>query len=105
MPTPTARDILGRIAHDAAFARGAAFEAGYFDRVTGRMEFAPLAPESLSSPLCGTLRLSAPDGTLATIPLHRLRVIRRNGQVVWSRPGPALGTSGVCREVPAAGTE
>ena len=92
MPTPTVRDILGRVAHDVAFARGATFEAGYFDRVARRVVFVPLAPESLPTPLCGTLQLLAPDGTLATIPLHRLRVIRRNGQMVWSRPGPALRT-------------
>ena len=85
----TARDVLGRIAHDAAFRRGAAFEAGYYDRVADRVFFAPLSPDALPSPLRGRIALCAPDGAVASVPLHRLRVIRRNGQTIWSRPGAA----------------
>ena len=85
----TVRDILGRVAHDDAFVGGATFEVGYYDRVADRVVFVSLAPSSLPSPLGGTLQLATPEGVVASIPLHRVRVIRRNGVAIWSRPGAA----------------
>ena len=78
------QQLLHRIQHDAKFAHGE-FTLGCFDRIEGRIVPVPLSEvEFVASERM--LRFVDADGRLHRIPLHRIREVRKNGQLIWSRP-------------------
>ncbi len=78
-------ELLDRIKWDAEFGKGA-FALGYYDRVLRRELVVPLARVAVVE---GTLTFEDEEGTTRTIPFHRVRVVYRNGVVIWRRPDRA----------------
>jgi uncharacterized protein (UPF0248 family) len=81
------QDLLHRIQWDSALA-GSAFEIGYLDHVEGRIVRVPIAAVTLSRRAPEALRVVDAGGMARTIPLHRVRVVWRDGAVIWERPLP-----------------
>jgi uncharacterized protein (UPF0248 family) len=79
------RDLLNRIRWDREFAK-ATFEIGYLDHVERRTILVPF--RSLHFPEGDSFSFQVEDesGELMTIPLHRIREVRRNGALIWQRP-------------------
>jgi uncharacterized protein (UPF0248 family) len=79
------QDLLHRIRWDPEFG-AAAFEVGYLDRVAGGVVRVPFADVRLESGNGLALETADSDGTVHTIPLHRVREVWRNGELIWQRP-------------------
>jgi uncharacterized protein (UPF0248 family) len=78
------QDLLHRIQWDADFG-SAAFEIGYVDRVAGgtvRVPFRDVRVERGQLVVQGAFE---EDGTPISIPLHRVRGVWRNGELIWQR--------------------
>ena len=84
------QDLLHRIRWDPAW-RGGRYDIGYLDRLAGGVVRVPIGPASFEHAPAGALACSDPDGTVVHIPLHRIRVVWRDGIVIWERrpDGPA----------------
>lgn len=79
-------ELLSRIRWDEEFGR-AEFRIGYYDRFADALivvDFAVLEFPADNRFSC-TLRGEA--GELHTIPLHRIRQVFRDGELIWQRPG------------------
>ena len=79
------RALLDRIRWDADYAR-AEFVVGYWDRVAERVVRVPL--RRVSFPAGGHFSFEAveDDGSVHSVPLHRVREVWRDGMRVWQRP-------------------
>lgn len=82
----TIRDWLNRLRWDEQMATGH-WQLGYYDRVLNRVLPADLMPGPGLRLRGDTVELEAPDGRRIRLPLHRARVLRRDGCVVWERRG------------------
>jgi uncharacterized protein (UPF0248 family) len=80
------QDLLHRIQWDREFG-SATFEVGYIDRVAGGTVRVPFRDLRLERGQLVVQNLFEEDGTNATIPLHRVREVRRDGRLIWQR-GP-----------------
>lgn len=78
--------LLHRITWDAEFGKGE-FALGYYDRVLDEEIVVPFTSVALEADRKDTFTLTDPDGVTRRIPLHRVRAVYKNGQVVWKRPG------------------
>lgn len=78
------QDVLHRIQWDPAW-RGSLFELGYVDRVAGTIVRVPLADVGLDSGTPSTLTVRDGAGTVLRIPLHRVRLVWRDGVIFWER--------------------
>ncbi len=79
------REILSRIRWDPEFG-AAEFRIGYLDRVEDRILEIRLPegdPPRVSER--GMLEITDAAGFRVSVPLHRIRWIRRSGRIVWSR--------------------
>ena len=82
------QQLLQRIRWDAEFGR-AEFVFGYYDRVRrgivrvpfDAMRFQPGDPLSVTA--------VDDDGSVHHVPLHRIREVYRNGELIWRRPAPS----------------
>lgn len=83
--------LLNRIRWDADFG-AAKFEIGYWDRVERRIVRVPLSVNAIDPDNPALLDLVDADGATHAIPLHRLRAVWRNGDLIWKRPR-AVNTS------------
>lgn len=81
-------ELLNRVRWDREFG-AARFELGYWDRVEGKIVRIALADAGLDHPEDETFALTAEDGSRVDIPLHRVRQVWRDGELIWSRPDPA----------------
>lgn len=79
-------ELLSRIRWDAEFGKGR-FEIGYYDRITRRVEVVPLSAIHLSAEEPDSFVLIDAAGAAHHIPLHRVRSVYRNGELIWQRPG------------------
>jgi uncharacterized protein (UPF0248 family) len=79
----TIRELLSRIRWDDAFGRGT-FEVGIYDRVADAVEFHDLEELQLEkgNHFSFSLRI---DSEVLTVPFHRIREVRKNGQLIWKR--------------------
>ncbi len=82
------QDVLHRIRWDPGFG-SAAVEIGYVDRVAGGIVRVPFRDLRLGGGRRPALRIVAEDGSVRTIPLHRVRQVWRDGQLVWQRASPS----------------
>lgn len=80
--------LLARIKWDTDFGN-AAFEIGYYDRVTALIVRRPLADLLFEPGNKESFLLMDEEGVYQRIPLHRVREVFRNGALIWQRPGPA----------------
>lgn len=80
------RELLNRIRWDSEFA-GADFRIGYYDRIEDDIVIVPmkrlcLEPNNRFS--FGVYDDST--GIMRRIPLHRIRQVYRNDELIWERP-------------------
>lgn len=80
------QDLLHRIQWDPDFAR-AAFVVGYHDRLTGRLVRVPYPRIRLGAGAQFAFEAQEDDGSVHSVPLHRVRKVWRNGTLIWERPG------------------
>ncbi len=81
------RDLLNRIRWDPAFG-GSRFELAYRDHTAGELVRVPLERVRFPSDGHYFLEVTAADGVAHDVPLHRVRVVWRDGAVIWRRPDP-----------------
>ncbi|HEY5621291.1 MAG TPA: DUF504 domain-containing protein [Pontiella sp.] len=79
----TIRELLSRIRWDTEFGRGA-FEIGIYDRVADALVFHPLEDIRLEHGNRFSFTIVV-DGEAVSIPFHRIREVRKNGQSIWKR--------------------
>jgi uncharacterized protein (UPF0248 family) len=78
------QDLLDRIRWDPEFGKGR-FALGYEDRLAQQEVVVPLVSIRFD-PEREAFSIHDDDGTLAHIPLHRVRTVYKDGVVIWRRP-------------------
>ncbi|QJD29756.1 DUF504 domain-containing protein [Methylococcus geothermalis] len=78
------QDLLHRIRWDAEFGR-AEFRIGYYDRIERRIVQVPLAELAFPEDPPNAFEWIDHLGELRTIPLHRIKEVYRNGELIWQR--------------------
>ena len=81
--------LLARIRHDPAFGRGK-WEVAYLDRAHMGLVRVPLDEMHTSPGVRFMFEVFDEEGARHGIPYHRVREVRRDGKVVWSRLAPRL---------------
>ena len=84
------QDLLRRIQWDPVFGN-AEFEIGYLDRVTGEIVRVPFRRIGFERGAHFALEATEADGSVHTVPLHRVRAVWRNGTLIWQRAPAAPG--------------
>lgn len=87
------RALLDRIRWDPAFGR-ADFVIAYYDRVEGGLVRVPFGALQFEPGAHFAFTAFAPDGAQHTVPLHRVREVWRNGELIWQRAGSETGARG-----------
>lgn len=77
-------ELLNRIRWDEDYG-DADFVIGYYDRVADAIIRVPLADISFEAGDHFDFSLTDEEGREHTIPLHRIRQVYRNGELVWER--------------------
>lgn len=78
------RDLLNRIRWDPAFGAGT-FALGYDDRVAHQESVVSLSSVAMDAGGF-SFSLTDDDGNVVHIPLHRVRCVYRDSEVIWRRP-------------------
>lgn len=78
------QDLLHRMQWDPEFGK-ADFEIGYFDRVTGKIVRVPFRHVRFEKGEHFAFEAVEADGSVHTVPLHRVREVWRNGELIWQR--------------------
>jgi uncharacterized protein (UPF0248 family) len=78
------RELLSRIRWDPAFGHGQ-FEIAYQDRLSPDLQRVPLHSISFPDDRPDMFETTRPDSPTVRIPLHRIREVRRDGQLLWQR--------------------
>ena len=86
----TIRSLLDRVRWDDEFGRGA-FRIGYYDRVKDRIIYVNLDRIAFNEGEHFAFDAWESDGTLHSVPLHRVRQVWRDGELIWERPSPLKG--------------
>jgi uncharacterized protein (UPF0248 family) len=81
--------LLARIRWDREFGRGE-FAIGYWDRVARRIVRVPLARVEFDPANRARLTAFEADGSVHEVPLHRIREVWRDGELIWRRPAPRV---------------
>lgn len=79
-------ELLSRIRWDADYGK-ADFVIGYYDRVAERIIRLPLTSISFDVEDPFDFTFVDEEGQTHTVPLHRIRQVFRNGELVWERAG------------------
>ncbi len=77
-------ELLNRIRWDRAFGQ-ADFIIGYYDRVADAIVRVPLGEISFKPGDHFSFELYDNEGELHSIPLHRIKQVYRDGQLIWHR--------------------
>ncbi|MFZ5622232.1 MAG: DUF504 domain-containing protein [Pseudomonadota bacterium] len=77
-------ELLNRIRWDPEFGRGR-FVIGYFDRVAGGIVHVPLTELFFEKDDRFDFYLVDDQGATHAIPLHRIKEVYRDGQLIWHR--------------------
>jgi uncharacterized protein (UPF0248 family) len=80
------KDLLSRIRWDPAFG-DARFTIGYQDRTKDRIVLVPFRELSFPADSPALFELIDDEGCLHSIPLHRVRQVFRDGELIWERQG------------------
>lgn len=78
------QDLLNRIRWDPKFG-AARFLIGYHDRVTGSIVKVPLEALSFEAHDHFAFKVIGEDGLVHNVPLHRVREVYRDGDLIWHR--------------------
>lgn len=77
-------ELLARIRWDAAFAR-ARFEIGYLDHKRNAVVRVPLERITFAEDHRSAFQAVENDGSVHSVPFHRVRAVWRDGELIWSR--------------------
>ena len=80
------QDLLHRIQWDPEFGKSE-FIIGYHDRLNDRIVRVPFQRVELSPGEHFSFTVTEDDGSLHMVPLHRVREVWRDGQLIWQREG------------------
>lgn len=83
-------ELLARIRWDPEFGKGT-FELAYEDKVEHQLKRVPLERITIESGQHFTFEAEEDDGTVHTVPFHRVRKVWRDGVLIWERQPAALG--------------
>jgi uncharacterized protein (UPF0248 family) len=82
------QDLLKRIRWDRQFGR-AAFVIGYYDRISGRIVRVPFERIRMENGKHFGFDAIESDGSVHSVPFHRVRDVWRDGERIWHRQTPA----------------
>ncbi|TAK80392.1 MAG: DUF504 domain-containing protein [Betaproteobacteria bacterium] len=77
-------ELLARIRWDPGFGR-ARFEIAYLDRKRKALVRLPLERTRMSAEERFAFEALEEDGSVHSVPYHRVRAVWRDGELVWSR--------------------
>ena len=77
--------LLNRIRWDRTFG-DADFIIGYYDRVADDIIRVPFSSLIMEAGNHFAVLIFNEDSILHTVPLHRIREVYRNGELIWCRP-------------------
>lgn len=77
-------ELLARLRWDAAFARSR-FVIGYRDRIERKVIYADLREVARDADNPAFFDLLAEEGVARSVPLHRVREVWRDGELIWQR--------------------
>lgn len=78
------QDLLNRIRWDEEFGR-AEFRIGYYDRIEHGIVLKALADIKFPKDSHGVFEWEDSEGETHTVPLHRIKAVYRNGELIWRR--------------------
>lgn len=78
------QDLLARIRWDSAFG-DAFFVLGYYDRVENRIIRVNLREVRVDPDNRSMLDIMDEEGMAHSVPLHRVKEVFRNGELIWHR--------------------
>ncbi len=78
------QNVLNRIRWDPAFG-GARFVIGYYDRTARSIVKVPYEHIAFAPGDHFSFQAAGGDGAFRSIPLHRVREVYRNGELIWHR--------------------
>lgn len=81
------QDLLHRIQWDPVFGQGR-FEIGYYDRITRSIVRVPLRDIDFPPGEHFAFEATEEDGSVHRVPLHRVRAVWRDGELIWARHPP-----------------
>lgn len=77
-------ELLARIRWDREFGKGR-FELAYEDKIEHRLVRVPLERIRIEAGQHFCFEAAEADGTLHTVPYHRVREVWRDGTLIWAR--------------------
>jgi len=77
-------ELLNRIRWDASFG-AAEFEIGYYDRVAEKILRVPFKEVRLDPGDHFAFQVADGEGEVHSVPLHRVKAVWRNGELIWHR--------------------
>ncbi len=78
------QDLLHRILWDLEFGQGE-FTIGYYDRIKQGLIFVSLGEILFSRENPDVFELIDHEGIPHTIPLHRIKAVYKDGELIWHR--------------------
>ncbi|HEY8037716.1 MAG TPA: DUF504 domain-containing protein [Methylobacter sp.] len=78
------QELLHRIRWDQEFGRGE-FVIGYYDRIGHEIILVPFIETTFPKDAPGVFELIDHEGKTHTIPLHRVRSVYKDGELIWFR--------------------
>ena len=78
------QDVLHRILWDPEFGRGK-FVIGYYDRIEHDIILVPFREISFPKDGPGIFELLDHEGQTHSIPLHRVKSVYKDGELIWHR--------------------
>ncbi|MGZ4960071.1 MAG: DUF504 domain-containing protein [Methylomonas sp.] len=78
------QELLSRIRWDEEFGH-AEFRIGYYDRMEHSLVQTSLAEIEFPKESHGVFECTDSEGQTHTVPLHRIKEVYRNGELIWQR--------------------
>lgn len=78
------QELLNRIRWDGEFAKGE-FALGYYDRVEDKILRVPLRQVQFDPGDHFSCQILDADGCVHDVPLHRIKEVYKDGQLIWHR--------------------
>ena len=76
--------LLSRIQWDRDFGRGD-FEIGYYDRILDIIIRVPFSEIIIDPASRDVIKVMDPDGVIHSIPLHRIKEVYKDNELIWQR--------------------
>jgi uncharacterized protein (UPF0248 family) len=84
------QELLSRIRWDPEFGRGK-FIVGYYHRIEAQIIKVPLARIAFGTDSPSSFDAIEADGSVHSVPYHRVPEVYRDGELIWQRPEPPAG--------------